>query len=834
LVALTVYGFLHQGLLGQETWTPTGIRRVLIFAACYTLCFAAFAMWKPGLFFATVLLAVLTYSAATVGPIALLIAGLIPLSSLVLGQTILGRLSDFEAQRVRRASQNASEIVSRRTPFSASSLDARSGSGAMLAMLLGLSIYIFAASIAALVPVNYPATYVAALAAPLLWNFRAAVDWFSRIPLLFRPIRLTRGQHGAASLLVFVLLLHWLVVLEPEAGPDGLAVHLVVPSSVALTHQWAFDVTKHLWAVMPMGADWCFTLAYLLGGEAAARLLNLILFLCITALLLSIIRKWLPLAPTLLTVTMFAATPLVQLVTGSLFAENLWALLCLGALVSLGCYREGPDAFLYLAFALAGAAASTKFGALAFLPPFVLIAFWSIYGKHQSMVASAKAVSITLACFLFFAAPPYVTASIKTGNPVFPYLPQIFSSRYAVAAGSGSPAGPRAQLMLSTLYDLTFHTRRFWEVQDGAAGFQYLLFLPLSILLLRRKWPEFAMLSGFTLILFAVLALSIQPDVRYLYPAFPLATLFIAGALSDMRSFDYRLYGVALALAAVVVGLDLYFLPSSNWMFRDFVSNPASRRARAEYIETHAPERNLVAYLNQAHGGKTVAFFESSAIAGLQGPALTTGWHNLEFYRRILAATSPADCFRVLHDYGVSLIVAPTPGSPITITTTSIETFLKNCTEPEARSGNFYAGRLKDTCPGDGDDSGMAAPPGEYDDFDARILYRGVWVRGRFSEASRGTLTYSNNPGATLLFRFDGSEVVYVYTKAFNRGIAQIALDGQSQGTIDLYSPSVEWKTAAPFRARGPGPHTLQIQVTGHKTPSATGAFVDVDALIVR
>ena len=150
-----------------------------------------------------------------------------------------------------------------------------------------------------------------------------------------------------------------------------------------------------------MGADWCFTLAYLLGGEAAARLLNLILFLCITALLLSIIRKWLPLAPTLLTVTMFAATPLVQLVTGSLFAENLWALLCLGALVSLGCYREGPDAFLYLAFALAGAAASTKFGALAFLPPFVLIAFWSIYRKHLSMVASAKAVSITLACFLF-------------------------------------------------------------------------------------------------------------------------------------------------------------------------------------------------------------------------------------------------------------------------------------------------------------------------------------------------------------------------------------------------------------------------------------------------
>ncbi len=805
LLALVVYGFVHQDLLHQETWSPTGIRRVLIFAACYAVCFSAFIIWKPGLFFAAVLLGALSYTAVAVGPVPLLVVGLISLSSLVLGQTILGQVS------------------------------AEAGCGAILAMLLGLSVYMFTISILALVPVNYPATYLAVLAAPLVWNFRSTIAWLSRIPLLLRPIRLTRVQYAAAGLLVLVLLLHWLVVLEPEAGPDGLAMHLVVPSSVALTHHWAFDVTKHLWAVMPMGADWCFTLAYLPGGEAAARLFNLSLFLCVTGLLLSTIRKWLPPAPALLTVTMFAATPLVQLVTGSLFVENLWALLCLGALVSLERCREGPDAFLYLAFALAGAAASVKFGALAFLPPLILIAFWRMYGKHaQSRAGSAKAGGIALACFVLFAAPPYVTAAVKTGNPVFPYLPQIFSSRYAVPAGSGSPAGPRAQLTPSTLYDLTFHTQRYWEVQDGAIGFQYLLFLPLSILLLRRNWPDLAMLSGFTLLLFAALALSIQPDVRYLYPAFPLATLFIAGALSCLRSLDSRFFHLALALAAGVICLDLYFLPSSNWMFRDFVSNPASSRARAEYVLAHAPERNLVAYLNRTHAGQAVAFFESSAIAGLQGPALTAGWHNLDFYRRIMAATSTADCFRVLHDYGVSLIVAPAAGSPVTITTTAVEAFLKDCTEPESRSGNFYAGRLKDTCPSNGDNSGMPAPPGEYDDFDPRILYHGVWVRGRFPEASRGTVTYSNDAGAGVLFRFDGAEIVYVYTKAFNRGIAQIVLDGRSLGTIDLYSPTVEWKTAVSFRTEGPGPHTLQIEVTGRKITSATGAFVDVDALIVR
>ncbi len=188
----------------------------------------------------------------------------------------------------------------------------------------------------------------------------------------------------------------------------------------------------------------------------------------------------------------------------------------------------------------------------------------------------------------------------------------------------------------------------------------------------------------------------------------------------------------------------------------------------------------------------------------------------------------------MLQDYGVGLVVAPLPGSGVPITTTPIEAFLKHCTEPEARSGKFYAGRLKDTCSGDWDEPGPPAPSGEYDDFDVRVLYRGLWTRGRFPEAAHGTLTYSKAPGAALLFPFDGAEVVYVYTKAFNRGIAEITLDGESQGTIDLYSPSVEWKTASPFRANGPGRHTLQIRVAGRKSASATDVFVDLDALIVR
>ena len=804
-VALTAYGFDQAKLFRQEIWTPAGLRRFLIFAACYWFCFALFAVWKRRVFSAFVLTAALAYTILATGPLAPLAVMFVVLSSLVLGQSILKHFSVPDDDAVT----------------------------AILATLLGLSLYMFVLSIAALAPVNYPAVYLAALALPLIWQWRRTMAWLARIPRLWKPLPLSRAEQFAAAALIFVLMLDWLVVLEPEIGPDALSLHLVVPEFMRMAHRWHFDVTKHLQAVMPKGANWLYTLCYFLGGEEAARLFNLATLFGIIALLISTIRRWLPLASALLLATLFAATPLVQLVTGSLFVENLWALLCFGALISLALYREGGrEQFLYLAFVLLGAAVASKEIALAFLPPLGLIAAWTWWRRRDRR--TIRQASLALLCFLVFAIPPYWTAAAKTGNPVFPYFPAVFPSKFqhlAEAFGGPPPTGPRT---LAAPFLLTFHSGLYREVQDGALGFQYFLFLPLGIVLLRRKWPDIAVLSGLTFALFAIATLRVDPTPRYFYAALPMATLFIAAAFASLRSLDSRLYQVSIVLAAAVLCLDVYFIPSSGWMFKDFVTNPASRQARLEYLTAHAPERNLVAYLNRAHPGAPVAFFESNAIAGLRAPALTTTWHNVEFNQRILDATSPAECRRILQQNGVRFVIAPSPSSGIPITTTPEEAFLRQCTEPDSTSGNFYAGHLKDSCLAQPVEPPPVLPPGEYDDWDARLLYRGPWSRLRFGQASSGTITASESAGADLMLRFDGSQVIYVYTKAFNRGLAEVLLDGASQGTLDLYSPTVEWKTATPFRATGPGPHTFQIRVTGRKNPAATGVFVDVDALIVR
>ena len=66
---------------------------------------------------------------------------------------------------------------------------------------------------------------------------------------------------------VFVLLAQWFVALKPETGTDGLAMHLAIPLDILNHHRMTFEPSRFLWAVMPMGADWAYSIAALLDSK---------------------------------------------------------------------------------------------------------------------------------------------------------------------------------------------------------------------------------------------------------------------------------------------------------------------------------------------------------------------------------------------------------------------------------------------------------------------------------------------------------------------------------------------------------------------------------------
>jgi hypothetical protein len=124
---------------------------------------------------------------------------------------------------------------------------------------------------------------------------------------------------------------------------------------------------------------------------------------------------------------------------------------------------------------------------------------------------------------------------------------------------------------------------------------------------------------------------------------------------------------------------------------------------------------------------------------------------------------------------------------------------------------------------------------GTYDDFDPAVLFRGDWTKSRDFEGPEGrTISYSSVTGSEAQIVFVGKALTYEYTKAPNRGLAEVTVDGSSQGTIDLYAPSIQWQARTRFCCFAFGKHVAVVRVVGTSNPKSAGRFVDLDSFTVE
>jgi hypothetical protein len=123
-------------------------------------------------------------------------------------------------------------------------------------------------------------------------------------------------------------------------------------------------------------------------------------------------------------------------------------------------------------------------------------------------------------------------------------------------------------------------------------------------------------------------------------------------------------------------------------------------------------------------------------------------------------------------------------------------------------------------------------PADAVDDASPAVVYSGNWTARAFGAAYRGTVTYSDQPGAAARFSFKGTELQYVYTKAPNRGMALVSIDGSPRATIDLYDPQIVWQVRSVFGGLTAGLHQAEIRVLGRHDQASSGDFIDIDALV--
>ncbi len=122
---------------------------------------------------------------------------------------------------------------------------------------------------------------------------------------------------------------------------------------------------------------------------------------------------------------------------------------------------------------------------------------------------------------------------------------------------------------------------------------------------------------------------------------------------------------------------------------------------------------------------------------------------------------------------------------------------------------------------------------GTYDDPNSNLKYGGNWTHSSgWSNAYKGTLSWSNTLGNFVRITFTGSEIIYYYTMASNRGEAAITIDGVDYGMIDQYSLPTIWQFNTSYSLE-PGMHNFHISVPRQKNRLSSDYYVDVDKIVI-
>jgi hypothetical protein len=809
-LALEVHGFLTANLFSQDIWDPIGVKRFLRYIGMFVGIAFPLLMMVPWTFAAAITALTAVGTAFAIGPLALLAVAFYLISSCAVGSRLLGRTHDDSPE------------------------------SQVFAILLGAAVWICVMTLAARIPVNYPAIWSALLAVPVLLDWRGAWRRLSRWWQLLRGAEL-RGypERIAFAAVVFVLLAHWFVALKPETSADGLAMHLAIPMNIAANHAMTYQPSRLLWAVMPMGADFSYAIVYLLGGEYAAHLLDYSLLLLLEAVLYFAIRRWLRRAASFWLLALFASTPLVQLVTGSLFVENILAAMVAGMAAALWRFAgTGEKRFFYLAAALGGTSMAIKFGALAFVA--LAVPFLGLEAaRHWKSIGPRPAAACLLAGALLLgtAAPPYFIAYLKTGNPLFPFLSDRIPSPLIPRDVGIADERFKRPLTWNTPYDLTFRTNLTYEGQNGSFGFQYLVFAPLAVaaLLVARRRRDVASAAIVSLGAAAII-MRTQPNARYLYAALPLLSVPFAALLAWAAGARW-LYRGLLAFVVICFAMNMRFMPSASYYHRDFCLRlPFSRAERDRYRASAAPVREVIDYYDREYPHSVAMMTAESAIAGLDGEFYENHWHQIRTLLRLREVKTVAGMVQLMQSWKVEYFISPKPEFADAVKPVVLREMLERCTQPVYEQGGEYLAQLLPDCRPAKERLAILVRRGFYDDLDPALVYRGDWTHDNhtFAEPDGHTVSFTDVPDAGVEIDFEGRALTYVYTKAVNRGMASVTIDGADQGLVDLYSAHTQWQSRTRFCCFASGRHMAIIRATGKANPQSKGKFIDLDSFTVE
>lgn len=453
----------------------------------------------------------------------------------------------------------------------------------------------------------------------------------------------------------------------PEIQYDSLNYHLNLPR-IWIEAGSIFSTPSTIQSYYYLGAEAGFTLAMLLGGQAAAKLLSFSVGALTCVALYSTSRALGSGHRALVSLSLFAACPLVAWQASTTYVDMFLTCYCLLAVSATLRWLDGRDPrWLLLAGSLAGLALSTKLTASMFLVPLAVAVL------ADAVFCARGPAGRRLTPLLLFAAgtvaagfPWPLLRLVQTGNPIFPFLNTVFRSPLAPATSSLNMfaifgVGTSLKGLARLPWALSFEAGKLGEALPPSVIGACLLLVPMA-LLLRRVSRPYKVVAFVSLAYVGLWAFTAQ-YMRYLLPALPGACLLAAlalDALEDGASRITRAIGAVLVpgmiLLHVLCGFPAYAASFYNISERVPWKVAFGLESRDDYIARTVPAVaafRFLATVNERTPVRLLVLGDESRLyfpgemETMSSPCMTS----------ILAAGTPQEAADVLRSQGFTHIV---------------------------------------------------------------------------------------------------------------------------------------------------------------------------------
>jgi hypothetical protein len=412
----------------------------------------------------------------------------------------------------------------------------------------------------------------------------------------------------------------------PTVQFDDLAYHLGLPAQLSELHYYRMDVQSQVWALAPWSGDIAQALTQLLAGTESRGAVDAVWLLLVCVLTWSLTglyatRRWQWFA-----VALAASQPLTASLCGGMQAE-LPATAAALALAFTVARSEAATWRNAAAFAfIAGFLLALKIGFIAIVLPLAIWFIWRCRGGWSLRVIVGAILSMLFAC-----GSSYAYAMLVTGDPFFPLFSDALHARFP--ADVMSDPHWLAPFDASILWQLTFHTEKFFEGWNGAAGFSMLGLIGAAVIALCSR--SMRALTACAVLAF-IAAISTVHYFRYAYPALMLLTPATTAVVARYASAR----NAAILLSCLIV-LNVAFQSCANWTLHvGGIKHRLIHRNDVAEIDRYAPPRGLVRAVRERDPNSIVLFCspEEPFGAELAGRGFTVSHYDPELeHARLLA-----------------------------------------------------------------------------------------------------------------------------------------------------------------------------------------------------